>query len=297
MDEEDRRQAEYAAYFMDALWARRAERAGKGASVKAEAAPVEPQTESCPQMAMPVVPPALEPADKLPADPPGLPGAQPELVGEQGRGDAADTSSYYTTSGGSSRSVSSSPPVAPQVPAPGPTVGQTPEEGSGDTWRAPQLDKPRVVLKPYSGDNRRGRPSRSRSPTGPPGNFRDGLPGDGGLAAPPGLAPQQWGTQPVQCPPGWWYPYPWMAQAVPSGQAGFPHHAATPVKGAGAAQACWHGQWGSQQRGPRPQQQRSRGGQVDGKPLWRGHLRSKRALEARAAKRAQHRAERGRREE
>ena len=297
MDDEDRRQAEYAAYFMDALWARRAARSGSGPTVKAEPAPVDqPPVARPPTMALPVEPPAATPGGGQPGAPPGLvgPPAPPQAADEEALEEVSSTS-YYSTSEPGERSAPSTPKEATKEPQQSAKGKKAPKEPGTAAPRPAPRNKPRVVLTPNPDSGRRARVSRSRSPTVPPGTFRTDRPGDRAGLAPPGWLPQgsMYPSHTVQCPPGWWYPSLWPAQTLYAGQAGFSHLPETA--------AAAHQQHARQQ--PRPHQQRLRGSgprhpgqgaEVERRPPRRCHLRSKEALAARAAKRAQHQAARAR---
>ncbi len=255
MDDEDRRQAAFAACFVEALFARRSERVDGGPRVKAEVCSEGPQPASATAMAQPVAATeATGSGARTTPPPPGL-----STVDEK----------------------SKSPTPTSRSPSP-----TTPRE-------AP----PRVELLPNPDRRQEPRRSRSRSLAKPPGLFHAaGHPPHVPQHGQPPWTAGQWGV--AQTPPshgstGWWYPH-WTYPQVQPRQEGVPHPRPRPRDKVDLRPADRRGQ-----RAPPSEPVHGAAGPVSNarvvvRPRRRRHVRSQKALDARAAKRAAHRERRAR---
>ena len=177
--------------------------------------------------------------------------------------------------------------------SPSPSLSPDPDEDKDTTTKdKPKVDPPKATLTPNATRGKATPRSRSRSLGRPPGTFHPAAPADPQAESRRGWAEGPWqGHQasPSQGSTGWWYPNAWSYSQMRSGEAGFPYY------GAWAAPAA------VLRPGPRAPEQPPRSApQVAGQPKTHGqgkarrprrrrHLRSQKALDARAAKRAEHR--------
>ena len=178
--------------------------------------------------------------------------------------------------------------------SPSPSLSPDPDEDEAAAAKdKPKADAPKATLTPNATRGKATVRSRSRSMGRPPGTFHPSAPvlrsqaeGRSGWAEGPW---QGYQAAPSQGSTGWWYPNAWSYPQMRSGETGLPHYgpwAAPPVV---------------LRPGPRaPEQPPSSAVQVARQPTAHGqgkarrprrrrHLRSQKALDARAAKRAEHR--------